>query len=79
MLDPLAKIEDVIRLSQAIPGSQIKAYQNLGQRGRGRVPEDLRPGLRSVLPGYRGQGFVKLQKFFPLSFPPFPWYNKEKN
>ena len=33
MLDPLAKIEDVIRLSQAIPGSQIKAYQNLGHGG----------------------------------------------
>ena len=39
MLDPLAKIEDVIRLSQAIPGSQIKAYQNLGHGGGDECPE----------------------------------------
>ena len=47
--------------------------------GAGTSARRSSPGLRSVLPGYRGQGFVKLQKFFPLSFPPFPWYNKEKN
>ena len=39
MLDPLAKIEDVVRLSQAIPGSQIKAYQNLGHGGGDECPE----------------------------------------
>ena len=39
MLDPLAKIEDVIRLSQAIPGSQIKAYQNLGHGGGDECPK----------------------------------------
>ena len=41
MLDPLAKIEDVVRLSQAIPGSQIKAYQNLGHGGGDECPEIL--------------------------------------
>lgn len=39
MLDPLAKIEDVVRLSQAIPGSQIKAYQNLGHGGGDECPK----------------------------------------
>ena len=39
MLDLLAKIEDVVRLSQAIPGSQIKAYQNLGHGGGDECPE----------------------------------------
>ena len=39
MLDPLAKIEDVVRLSQAITGSQIKAYQNLGHGGGDECPE----------------------------------------
>ena len=39
MLDQLAKIEDVVRLSQAIPGSQIKAYQNLGHGGGDECPE----------------------------------------
>ena len=39
MLDPLAKIEKVVRLSQAIPGSQIKAYQNLGHGGGDECPE----------------------------------------
>lgn len=39
MLDPLAKIEDVVRLSQVIPGSQIKAYQNLGHGGGDECPE----------------------------------------
>lgn len=39
MLDPLARIEKVVRLSQAIPGSQIKAYQNLGHGGGDECPE----------------------------------------
>ena len=39
MLDPLAKIEDVVRLSQAIPGSQVKAYQNAGHGGGDECPE----------------------------------------
>ena len=78
MLDPLAKIEDVVRLSQAIPALPDQGLPEPRSWGRGRVPGDLRPGLRPVLPGYRGQGFVKLQNFSPCLFLRFPWYNKKK-